>query len=204
MTQKLAMTKQSLLEQVEHLRKISPDFYATLDMKKVLEVSSSSALEIMTSRSPDFDSITEGGRGESYRYAQQNPQIRAIGIRQIFALSSPAHSIENLSPTYKILDVLGGDGTLARALPYVVSQALLPQILTSDLAKDMVIAAQTYGLPSIQQPAQNLLLKDRSVDAVLLAYGVASYSSGSKTTGLSRSVKSPKVWGSHCASRLRE
>jgi SAM-dependent methyltransferase len=49
--------------------------------------------------------------------------------------------------------------------------SLMPSILTSDLSEEMVIAARAYGLFAIRQPAQNLLLKDRSLDGVIIAYG---------------------------------
>ncbi|HVG17468.1 MAG TPA: methyltransferase domain-containing protein, partial [Blastocatellia bacterium] len=119
----------------------------------------------------DFESISQGGRGEMYRRAQQDPLVRATGIKNLFRLVSPDRDLEKLSPQFTILDVLGGDGVLARAMQQVMPSASMPSIITSDLSDDMVAAAQEYGLFAIRQPAQSLLLKDNSIDGVIIAYG---------------------------------
>lgn len=111
----------------------------------------------------DFEDAAGGGRGESYRSAQRDPTVRLHGIRQLLALAAPAGGWR---PGDVLLDVLGGDGTLARAV-----RGDRPVVLTSDLSPGMVAAAQRLGLPAVRQPAQALRLRDAAVDGVLLAYG---------------------------------
>jgi SAM-dependent methyltransferase len=157
-------------EQLSQIKARWPQHFDCIDPSRISEESSFFTTELAT-RTADFNSMVEGGRGELYRRAQQNPLIRAAGIRQLFELASPGRRLESLTPSHKILDVLGGDGVLARAMQQMVAPQHLPAILTSDLSADMVAAARAYGLFALQQPAQNLLLKDASVDGVIIAYG---------------------------------
>lgn len=129
-------------------------------------------IDKMNQTKTDFEGSKKGGRGDSYRKAQVNPSVRIIGIKQLIQFALNNHDIQNLPAPYKILDVLGGDGTLARALSSIQSQNNLRlPILTSDIAGDMISQALNYGLPSIRQPAQYLFLKDNSYNAVIIAYG---------------------------------
>jgi SAM-dependent methyltransferase len=72
-------------------------------------------------------------------------------------------------PDYVMVDVLGGDGLIARAARRRLER--VPFIVTCDAALMMVHAARSYGLPAVWQPAEHLILKDASVDGVLFAYG---------------------------------
>lgn len=161
--------KLSLIERLAEVRELWPDFYQCIDLARVSETSCNLIAEMATSAF-DFNSIVGGGRGESYRLAQINPMIRSTGIRQLFNLIRPGATKE-FTPRHTVLDVLGGDGVLARAINQMLPPARRPHIITSDLAEDMVRAAQAYGLFAIQQPAQKLLLKDNSTDGVIIAYG---------------------------------
>jgi len=147
-----------------------PHLYDCIDWSRISE-SSFWTLNGLTSKAPDFTSSINGGRGEMYRQAQQDPLVRGVGIRQLFEFVSPDQNLANLTPNHKILDVLGGDGVLARAMKKIVPPSLMPSVVSSDLSEEMVAAAQAYGLFSIRQTAQNLFLKDRSMDGVILAYG---------------------------------
>jgi SAM-dependent methyltransferase len=120
---------------------------------------------------PDFEDACGGGRGDSYREAQRDPTVRLHGIRQLFALAAPDGRLRSWRPQHVVLDMLGGDGTLARAVAAVLPRWCRPTVLTSDLSAGMVAAAQRLGLPALRQPAQALRLRDGSVDAVVLAYG---------------------------------
>lgn len=157
----------------EHIRELSvrwPQFYNCIDPAKLSDGNCRMIREL-AARMIDFDTTLQGGRGDWYRQAQQNPLIRSVGIKGLFALVSPGQNLSNLTPQHRILDVLGGDGVLARAMPELTSATSLPLIMTSDLSEEMVLAAQAYGLFAIQQPAQKLLLKDDTLDGVILAYG---------------------------------
>lgn len=129
-------------------------------------------IDKMNQNTTDFEGSRKGGRGDSYRKAQVNSSVRIVGIKQLIQFAINNHDTQNLPASYKILDVLGGDGILARAFSSIQSQnnpKLL--ILTSDIAGDMISQAFNYGLPAIRQPAHYLLLKDNSYDAVIIAYG---------------------------------
>jgi len=159
--------KLSLVERLAEVRERWPEFFECIDLARVSETSCALIVTMATSAF-DFNSIVGGGRGESYRLAQVNPLIRSTGISQLFNFIRPENGF---TPEHKVLDVLGGDGVLARAIDQMLPATTRPQIITSDLAEDMVRAAQAYGLFAIQQPAQSLLLKDSCTDGVIIAYG---------------------------------
>ena len=119
----------------------------------------------------DFESAGYGGRGDSYRAAQRDPHVRARGITGLFTLASPDGDLASWRPEHVVLDVLGGDGTLARAIDDLLPRPVRPTVFTSDLSAGMVRAAQRHGLPAVRQAAESLRLRDGVVDAVLLAYG---------------------------------
>ncbi|MFB7470749.1 class I SAM-dependent methyltransferase [Kitasatospora sp. NPDC056184] len=115
----------------------------------------------------EFDS-DDSGRGGTYRRAHRDPLVRWTGAQQLLRLAAPA----DRGPEVLVLDVLGGDGLLARVAHLRPEQ--LPDgltVLTGDISGPMVAAALAHGLPAVRQAADQLLLADRTVDAVLLAYG---------------------------------
>lgn len=160
-----------LLEQARLLQHQSIDLYNCIDIERISLADNFPSLFNALLQAHDFDGIAQGGRGDLYRQAQLNMMVRSTGIKQLFHLTSPRCDIENLSPDYKIIDVLGGDGLLTRVLSRMLSPSRMPSILTSDISQDMIIAAQRYGQPALQQPAEYLLLKNGSMDAVVIAYG---------------------------------
>lgn len=161
---------QRLAAQLGQLKNQWPHFYDCIDPVRISE-SNCGFINDLAARVFDFDSPMLGGRGDSYRLAQQNTLVRSVGIRQLFSLVSPDRDLRRLGPRHKILDVLGGDGLLARAMQQMMPKSSLPAVLTSDLSGEMVAAARAYGLFAIQQPAQKLLLRDHSIDGVIIAYG---------------------------------
>lgn len=116
----------------------------------------------------DFSNETDGGRGGSYRQAQRMTFARAQGARALLNLFSHRHSVTD---PLVVLDVLGGDGLVAR----IAQASDIPKpnvtIVTSDVTPAMVDAALGAGLPALWQPAQRLILRDAAVDGVLCAYG---------------------------------
>jgi SAM-dependent methyltransferase len=153
-----------------HLAGRSPALHACVDPARVA-AAGSDELEGRIPLAVDFEEEAVGGRGNLYRRAQADPTARITGIKTLFALVSPTGSLEGLSPDVKVLDVLGGDGTLARALATVLPPDRRPSILTSDISAGMVRAARAYGLAALRQPAQRLVLRDDCTDAVIIAYG---------------------------------
>lgn len=116
----------------------------------------------------EFEGSTSGGRGAAYNIAQKNVGNRRIGIISLLKCFS-----ENLDVVpgrdKRILDALGGNGTIARFLNAERTQA--PNIISSDLSSYMVKSCLSHGLPCIRQSATDSLLKDSSLDGVLIAYG---------------------------------
>lgn len=69
------------------------------------------ALRALADTVTEFDSDGTG-RGDSYRRAQRSTMVRWTGMRQLLRLASPPAP----SGAGTLLDVLGGDGTIARAV----------------------------------------------------------------------------------------
>lgn len=115
----------------------------------------------------EFDG-DDTGRGDSYRRAQRDVTVRWRGMRRLLQLCAPSAAARDSL----VLDVLGGDGTVSLAAAHHADPALARlTLLTGDLSSRMVARALAHGLPAVRQPADFLLLRDASVDAVLLAYG---------------------------------
>ncbi|WP_413456463.1 class I SAM-dependent methyltransferase (plasmid) [Glutamicibacter sp. FR1] len=110
----------------------------------------------------EFEENEAAGRGDSYRDAMRNTGVRSVGMSQL--LQKFSSSIGN--PL--VLDILGGDGELARV---AASEYPHFRVLTSDLAGRMIESAMAQEIPAIRQSAEDLLLLDGSVDGVLIAYG---------------------------------
>lgn len=161
------MSFSSYLERIEG---ISPKYFTTLqfDNKKVSKI-----IREMNKNSVDFEGAEKGGRGDSYRQSQTNITVRLTGILQIIEYITQVKDPHKLPDTFRILDVLGGDGTLIRAISstYKGVKKTPPIILTSDIAGDMIASALEYGLPAIREPASHLFLKNNSFDGVVIAYG---------------------------------
>ncbi|WP_255950574.1 class I SAM-dependent methyltransferase [Streptomyces odontomachi] len=124
-------------------------------------------LSALASKVNEFDD-DDTGRGDSYRRAQRDATVRWTGMRRMLRLCAPTAATRESV----VLDVLGGDGTVARAVA-VQDDASLPglTLLTGDVSARMIAQALGHGLPAVRQPADFLFLRDASVDAVLLAYG---------------------------------
>jgi SAM-dependent methyltransferase len=121
-------------------------------------------------RSRDFDGVHRNGRGDSYRKAQADPLVRSVGIRRLFELVYPRGADGRFTPACLLLDLLGGDGTLARAFGRLFSPQS-PTIVTSDISGDMIVSAVRGGLPALRQPAHHLLLRNACFHGVICAYG---------------------------------
>jgi ubiquinone/menaquinone biosynthesis C-methylase UbiE len=120
----------------------------------------------------EFDSDVKG-RGDSYRTAQQLATVRISGIERLLILALNGPIPQNPTDDLRVLDVLGGDGTLARAIASSnpTATGAGQWLLTSDISGPMIAEALRYQLPAIRQPGQHLALQPNSFDAVILAYG---------------------------------
>lgn len=147
-----------------------PTLYKCLDVQRQSLDRLRAVYNNLDSLCTHFEGKEQGGRGDAYRVVQKrNPVIRGCGINKLFDLVTP--SGKSLSPSLLILDVLGGNGTLTRAIRHLREPQNQPTIFTSDISAAMIQDALTQRLPAVRQPAQNLLFGDATVDGVIFAYG---------------------------------
>lgn len=109
------------------------------------------------------------GRGAAYRRAQTEGTARREGITTLLRYLGVGLGGKNTMT----LDVLGGDGLIARnwlVSSNIANHTRIP-VITGDLSGQMVHAALGAGLPAVRQPAQHLFLKDCCLDGVVIAYG---------------------------------
>jgi ubiquinone/menaquinone biosynthesis C-methylase UbiE len=171
----------SIDEYLNYIRLSHPLLYGMLDLTRAR---STSILAELYSFTNEFDSDVSG-RGDSYRQAQQDPLVRWCGARQLLDFAIPS-----LCPMPAIvLDVLGGDGTIARALAaHDAAQAKL-RILTGDVSGQMVAQALAHGLPAVRQAAEALLIRDGALDGVLIAYGSHHIAPAKRPDALQEAVR---------------
>jgi ubiquinone/menaquinone biosynthesis C-methylase UbiE len=125
----------------------------------------------LTAFSNEFESDDDGGRGGSYRRAQKVTDARITGLSTLLRMVSGTEDIGRMLPGSRLLDVLGGDGLAARVLRLLAPHSAPSQVLTSDIAANMVTEALRQGLPAVRQPAHYLFLRENSFDGVMVAYG---------------------------------
>ncbi|MFB9928427.1 class I SAM-dependent methyltransferase [Amycolatopsis halotolerans] len=148
--------------QASALRTVSPRLHGCLDPVR-LATTASTALD---GSARDFGPETAGGRGGAYVRAQTAQlAARADGIRALLGLFGPAVR----RPDAVVLDLLGGNGLVRQVNDRL--GLIDAEILTCDGAPHMVSAAWAQGSPAVLQRAQHLVVRDGSVDGVLLAYG---------------------------------
>lgn len=147
----------------EYLRHLSDHHPALHDLVDESRLLSDKVLAALAQTYTEFDSDT-AGRGDSYRRAQRNPLVRWTGITALLGL------VRGTQEDAVVLDVLGGDGTVVRAV-HQSEAAASGTVITSDVSGPMIDAALRQGLPAVRQSADSLILRDGSVDGVLIAYG---------------------------------
>ncbi|MFI6924181.1 class I SAM-dependent methyltransferase [Nonomuraea spiralis] len=175
----------------EYLRVVAtvhPQLHAVLDFERP---GAARALGVLAATSSEFDS-DRGGRGDSYRRAQQDALVRWTGIRALLGLLAP----DPAAGPPLLLDVLGGDGTVARAAAgRLGSLDSKPTIITGDLSGQMVDRALAQGLPAVRQAAQFLFLRAESVDGVLLAYGTHHIDPADRPRAVAEAVRVTRPGG---------
>lgn len=129
------------------------------------------ALDRLLRERNEFETDANGGRGQSYRRAQRATTARLTGIRTLLRMLTGTTELSMLPPGIRLLDVLGGDGLVTRALRVLAPDLPVIPVLTSDVAGHMVAQTLRQGLPAMRQAADFLFLRDCSFDGVLIAYG---------------------------------
>jgi SAM-dependent methyltransferase len=146
-------------------------FPAMAEVLWLLRPGAEAVIAAMCAQSNEFES-DETGRGDSFRQAHERSSVKATGMSRLLELATNRNGVGQLPAEFRLLDVLGGDGTLARVTGELARwRTSRDWILTGDVTAGMVRKALDHGQPAIRQPAQFLLCRDASFDAVLLAYG---------------------------------
>lgn len=162
---RLTQRQIAIVEMLEQLAKEHPHIYDLIDIYKVERCLENQSQELLVGAEEFLDNA-DGGRGSSYRQAQQNTLARAQG-----ACTLLRYFLNDAALSATVLDVLGGDGLLTRIVRNTERMNLALHLITSDICVGMVKAARERGLPAICQPADDLVLRDSCLDGVLIAYG---------------------------------
>ncbi|MFB6849651.1 class I SAM-dependent methyltransferase [Streptomyces sp. NPDC056373] len=157
------MNGQDIRGQADALAERYPDLRDRVDPSRVERLLGEAAKDAV--HRDDFGSSAEGGRGQSYVAAQRSTHTRAHGINQLARLFTE----RSRAQSDVVLDLLGGDGLVARVLESTGTTA--PRVITCDASPFMVEAAWAQGIPALLQRAESLLFHTGSVGGVLLAYG---------------------------------
>lgn len=147
------------------LRHGHPDLYDLLSHERCCDAERHVANMNMSSW--EFEDEQAGGRGLSYNVAQKSADNRHVGMSTLLQCFWP--SFDAPGQGFRILDVLGGDGTFARFCKTLGHHA--PTIYTADISKFMIDACHAQALPCVRQPATRSLFRDDVLDGVLIAYG---------------------------------
>lgn len=172
-----------------HLRKDHSELYDLLSHERFLDAERH--IEEMNMDSWEFEDEGAGGRGAAYNSAQKNAGNRRTGMITLLNCFSP--SSEKSGRSLRILDVLGGDGTVADFCKTLGHHA--PTIYTADISKFMISACDARGLPSIRQSATRSLFRDNALDGVLIAYGSHHLDSNARPLAVREAYRTLKPGG---------
>ncbi|MBB3411929.1 SAM-dependent methyltransferase [Rhizobium sp. BK316] len=169
-----------------------PDLCDLLDEDAITGDRLDDYLRVMNSLSWEFEDLADGGRGAAYNVAQKVVGNRQQGMVALLKCFSPSFRDMPDADT-KILDVLGGDGTIARFVHSLDGPR--PTIFTADLSRFMVDACMRQGLPCVRQSATRSLFKDNSLDGVLIAYGSHHLADDDRQLAISEAYRTLKPGG---------
>jgi SAM-dependent methyltransferase len=153
---------------LSEIRKDYPYLYELLAPERIEARAIAAYIKEMESLSWEFEDKDIGGRGGAYIHAQESFDNRRVGMEALIKCFSPSCSDLPGSPL-RILDVLGGGGTVARFLSTLGMPT--PTVITADLSNLMISACRAKKLPYIRQSAARSLFRDDVLDGVLIAYG---------------------------------
>lgn len=165
MRTELYMNGYSFEEYLDYLRHDHPELYSLLSRERCSDAERHFAKMNMSSW--EFEDEKVGGRGIAYNSAQKSTDNRKVGMGTLLKCFSP--SLESPGQDFRILDVLGGDGTFARFCKTLGHHT--PTIYTADISKFMIDACHAQALPCVRQSATRSLFRDNVLDGVLIAYG---------------------------------
>lgn len=166
-----------------------PDLHDLLDPERIEAHAIEEYIKEMDGLSWEFESTDIGGRGAAYNIAQQSFDNRRIGMTTLIKCFSPSYD-EMPGPDFRILDVLGGGGTVAKFLS--TREGKVPTVFTADLSNLMISACRAQGLPYIRQSATRSLFRDNVLDGVLIAYGSQLLDSQARQLAVSQAHRTLK------------
>lgn len=159
-----------------------PEICAMIDFERSARAERD--LPILNVASWEFEANTEGGRGQAYNKAQRQPGNRATGMKSLLGWFGTDGAVPG--PEFKLLDVLGGDGTLARFCASLPEPG--PAIITADISRLMIEACLAQGLGALRQSATRSMIANDMLDGVLIAYG------SHHLLGMERSLAATEAW----------
>jgi ubiquinone/menaquinone biosynthesis C-methylase UbiE len=158
----------SIEKYIDHVQEHHPFLYDAIDVEKLRSSGIRHYIDEMNSKSWEFEDLSQGGRGDSYNKSQISADKRLTGTKSLLKLFSDTS--ESLPSEDKlILDALAGNGTITRLVQQ--KQWKTARIISADLSQLMARECIRQGFPCIRQSATRSLLRDESLDGVLIAYG---------------------------------
>lgn len=174
---------------LDYLRHRHPDLFALLSPARCRDAERHIAAMNMSSW--EFEGEQAGGRGLAYNAAQKSADNRKAGMITLLKCFSPSAEIPDRD--FRILDVLGGDGTLSRFCDALGPHS--PTIYTADIARLMIDACMVQALPCIRQSATHSLFRDDALDGVLIAYGSHHLDGGERQEAVCEAHRTLKPGG---------
>lgn len=151
-------------EYLREIREKHPGLHELLDPARIEGAAIEDYLKELNALSWEFESQDTGGRGQAWSQAQNSSNSRRTGMKSLleqFSRETPGSAL-------RVLDVLGGSGTVAR-LAATLENA--PTVFTADISNMMISSCRAHGLPYVRQSAAKSLFRDNSLDGVLIGYG---------------------------------
>lgn len=145
----------------------------------------------MNTISWEFEDERVGGRGLAYNFAQKSADNRKVGMTTLLKCFSPSYEVPG--EDFRILDVLGGNGTFARFCKTLGQQT--PTVYTADISKFMIDACHSQSLPCVRQAATRSLFRDNVLDGVLIAYGSHHLNSNARRLAVREAHRTLKAGG---------
>ena len=155
----------SFEEYLDYLRHGHPELFDLLSHERCYDAERYIAKMNMISW--EFEDEKVDGRGLAYNVAQKSADNRKVGMTTLLKCFSPSFEVPGQG--FRILDVLGGDGTFARFCKTLGHHT--PTIYTADISKFMIDDCHAQALPCVRQSATRSLFRDNVLDGVLIAYG---------------------------------
>ncbi|MEV6906197.1 methyltransferase domain-containing protein [Amycolatopsis sp. NPDC051071] len=153
---------------LQEIREKYPDLYELLDPERIEADAIEDYIKELNTLSWEFEDQDTGGRGLAWSQAQNSSNSRRVGMTSLLEWFSPVSGEMPGSPL-RVLDVLGGSGTVAQLSATLGNNS--PTVFTADISNLMISSCRAHGLPYIRQSATRSLFRDDSLDGVLIGYG---------------------------------